>query len=62
MSEESLSKQKVHHITEQDLPLSCPMPGMSEWDMHPRVFLSFEEKSEAVCPYCSKQYILVNDA
>jgi len=26
-------------VTEADLPLSCPMPGMYLWNSHPRVFL-----------------------
>lgn len=29
---------------------------------HPRVFLSFGEKGEIVCPYCSRHFIQTEDA
>ena len=42
----------------EDLPLSCPMPGMYLWNSHPKVFLPIEETGEAQCPYCGAQYFL----
>jgi len=50
--------QETYHVTPKDLPLSCPMPGMSLWNSHPRVFLPIENSGEARCPYCSAEYIL----
>ena len=43
-------------VTEADLPLSCPMPGMKLWNSHPRVYLPIEDTGgEAQCPYCGAQ-------
>ncbi|HHQ14666.1 MAG TPA: zinc-finger domain-containing protein [Chromatiales bacterium] len=47
-----------YHVTHADLPLSCPMPGMSLWNSHPRVYLPIEETGRAKCPYCGAVYIL----
>ena len=44
-------------VTKKDLPLSCPMPNMSKWSMHPKVFLPIEEKGAVSCPYCNTQYV-----
>lgn len=41
-----------------DLPLSCPMPDMSLWNSHPRVYLPIEKTGHAKCPYCSAEYTL----
>ena len=45
-------------VTQADLPLSCPMPGMYLWNSHPRVYLSIEETGSAMCPYCGANYRL----
>ena len=29
-----------YNVTHADLPLSCPMPGMSLWNSHPKVYLA----------------------
>jgi len=51
--------ENTYHVTHKDLPLHCPMDGMSLWNSHPRVFLSIEDSGdEAICPYCSAKYIL----
>lgn len=50
--------QNRYEITRADLPLHCPMEGMSLWNSHPRVFLPIEETGQAKCPYCGAQYIL----
>ncbi len=52
---------KVHYITRNDLPLSCPLPSASKWNAHPRVFLTQDEEGKAICPYCSTVYILQDD-
>ena len=51
--------RNCYEITEADLPLACPMPAMSLWNSHPRVFLPIEKTGEAKCPYCSASYILI---
>jgi uncharacterized Zn-finger protein len=48
-----------YEITTANLPLACPMPGMSLWNSHPRVFLPIEKTGEAKCPYCGASYILI---
>jgi uncharacterized Zn-finger protein len=47
-----------YEVTHADLPLACPMPGMSLWNSHPRVYLSIETTGEARCPYCGAVYVL----
>ena len=49
---------KRYEVTKKDLPLHCPMPNMSLWNSHPRVFLPIEETGEAACPYCGAVYVL----
>jgi uncharacterized Zn-finger protein len=43
-----------------DLPLACPMPGMSLWNSHPKVYLAIEASGSAKCPYCGAQYTLID--
>ncbi|MCK5665085.1 MAG: zinc-finger domain-containing protein [Thiotrichaceae bacterium] len=50
--------KKQYDITTTDLPLHCPMPNMSLWNSHPRVFLSIKELGKIKCPYCGTNYIL----
>ncbi|MDC8013336.1 zinc-finger domain-containing protein [Tahibacter soli] len=53
--------QNRYEVTRADLPLSCPMPGMSLWNSHPKVYLPIEdENGESVCPYCGAHYVLKN--
>ncbi|UCG71986.1 MAG: zinc-finger domain-containing protein [Chromatiales bacterium] len=49
-------------VTRADLPLSCPMPGMSLWNSHPRVYLPVEDSGTVRCPYCGAEYELVDAA
>jgi len=51
----------THTISKQDLPISCPLPSASQWNAHPRVFLTLDEDGKATCPYCSTVYILKQD-
>lgn len=52
---------RKYEITRADLPLHCPMSGMTLWDSHPRVFLPIEDTGVAVCPYCSAEYKLKDE-
>ena len=51
---------KRYEITSKDLPLHCPMPNMSLWNSHPRVYLPIEDSGEATCPYCGAIFVLMN--
>jgi uncharacterized Zn-finger protein len=50
--------QNRYEVTRADLPLSCPMPGMSLWNSHPRVYLPIENTGQERCPYCGAVYVL----
>jgi len=50
--------QHRYKVQRNDLPLSCPMPGMYLWNSHPKVYMPIAETGEAKCPYCGAQYIL----
>ena len=52
------SAQNRYEVTRADLPLSCPMPGMSLWNSHPRVYLPIEASGQERCPYCGAVYVL----
>ena len=47
-----------YEITKADLPLHCPMDGMSLWNSHPKVFLPLNESGNARCPYFGADYTL----
>lgn len=51
-----------YEVTVDDLPLSCPMPGMHLWNSHPRVYLPVEASGSAKCPYCGAVYVLKGGA
>lgn len=53
--------QNRYEVTPDDLPVHCPLEGMSLWNSHPRVYLPLEESGEARCPYCGAVYILKRD-
>ena len=50
--------QNQYTVTAEDLPLACPMPQMTLWNSHPRVYLPIEETGWAKCPYCGAEYSL----
>ena len=50
-----------YQVSAGDLPLCCPMPGMTQWNSHPRVFLPIEETGEEKCPYCGAVFVLVRE-
>jgi len=52
--------RRSYTIARADLPLHCPLPGMSLWDSHPLVYIPIEDskKGRMRCPYCSTEYVL----
>ncbi len=52
--------QNRYEVTRADLPLSCPMPAMSLWNSHPKVYLPVEATGQAKCPYCGADYVLLD--
>ncbi len=55
---QDLHSARVVEVTDQDLPLHCPLPTEPVWNAHPRVFLPIEATGEARCPYCGTLYRL----
>ncbi|VAW62999.1 hypothetical protein MNBD_GAMMA09-566 [hydrothermal vent metagenome] len=45
-----------YEITQDDLPVHCPMPGSSLWNSHPQVFIAFNAEGKGKCPYCGADY------
>jgi uncharacterized Zn-finger protein len=54
------SSEESYQVSRKDLPLSCPTHRQKLWNAHPRVYLPIEKTGEAVCPYCSARYELVD--
>ena len=52
--------QNRYEITKKDLPLHCPMDGMSLWNSHPKVYIPIEDSGEERCPYCGAVYVLTD--
>jgi uncharacterized Zn-finger protein len=50
-----------YEVTDADLPLHCPLPEMTLWNSHPRVYLPIEGTGEAKCPYCGADFILIEE-
>jgi uncharacterized Zn-finger protein len=47
-------------VTRAQLPLHCPLPEMSLWNSHPRVYLPIEKTGSAKCPYCGTDFTLTD--
>ncbi len=47
-----------YDVGPEQLPLHCPLPEMSLWNSHPRVYLPIEQTGEAKCPYCGAEFSL----
>jgi uncharacterized Zn-finger protein len=47
-------------VSTEELPLHCPTPAQESWNLHPKVFLLFDDKNQSKCPYCGTQYQLTN--
>lgn len=50
--------KQLYEVTGKDLPLHCPLPSMSLWNSHPKVYLPIEATGRAKCPYCGAEFIL----
>ncbi|HIF50665.1 MAG TPA: zinc-finger domain-containing protein [Thiotrichaceae bacterium] len=57
-AETSTSNETVFNIKKDQLPLHCPLPEMSLWNQHPRVYLPIEDSAKAKCPYCGSEFVL----
>jgi uncharacterized Zn-finger protein len=52
------NSSRTYEVEQSDLPLACPMPQMTLWNSHPRVYLPIEQTGSAKCPYCGAEYLL----
>ncbi len=57
-----MSTETAITIEANELPLHCPTDKTPLWCEHPRVFLEFDAKGIAKCPYCSTEYRLAEGA
>lgn len=55
---ERANAKTVYYVDWEDLPLSCPMPQMTLWNSHQRVYLPIHRSGREQCPYCGAVYIL----
>ena len=60
MVKKTVKPIKAQEISAKDLPLACPRPKMALWNAHPKVYLPIGQTGQAICPYCSTEYILKN--
>jgi len=60
MAEKQACTKRYYEITEDQLPLCCPLPQDRLWDAHPRVYLPIEKEGHIRCPYCEAEYKLKN--
>lgn len=58
---EATTKNAVE-VLAKDLPLCCPTPSMTLWNMHPKVYLPIEETGTADCYFCGTHYVLVKES
>ncbi len=58
---EQACTRKKYEISEEQLPLCCPLPEQRLWDGHPRVYLPIEHSGRVICPYCDAEYILKSE-
>ena len=45
-------------VLRKNLPAHCPPKDSLKWNMHPKVFLSFDVDGRVSCPYCGAKYKL----
>ena len=61
MAQPAVQTPKVQEpiiLSRKDLPLCCPRPQDTLWNMHPRVYLAIEKSGQVMCPYCGARYEL----
>jgi len=49
-----------YEVSQDDMPVHCPMPGTSLWNSHPQVYIPLDSKGHGKCPYCGAEYQLKN--
>ena len=49
-------------VTAADLPLSCPMPGMTLWNSHPKVYLPIDQTGGRNAPIAARSTRLAETA
>lgn len=55
---ETANASRRYEVTSADLPLCCPMPRMTLWNSHPRIYLPIVgDGGETTCPYCGALYV-----
>lgn len=54
------NSKNSYEVTQEDVPVHCPMPGTSLWNSHPQVFIAFDKNGDGKCPYCGADYHLSN--
>ena len=47
-----------YEVTEDEMPVHCPIEGSSLWNSHPRVFIAFDAQGHGKCSYCGADYRL----
>ena len=50
--------ERRYLVSEEDLPVSCPLPFTARWNSHPRVYIPVKPGFDAVCPYCGAVFSL----
>lgn len=51
--------ERRYEVAVADLPVHCPLPEMSLWNSHPRVYIPVEKPGDtAICPYCGAEFVL----
>ncbi len=55
------ANNKLTHVKNSDLPLSCPTKNSDTWNQHPKVYLDLSKTGQATCQYCGATYVLDSD-
>jgi uncharacterized Zn-finger protein len=49
-----------YEVTQDELPIHCPLPSSSLWNSHPRVYIAFNADGVGKCIYCGAEYVLID--
>ncbi len=57
----NLQQRNISHnvVDSNDLPIYCSFKDAKQLNMHPKVYMQFNEQGSAVCPYCGLKYELI---
>ena len=58
MNDKTSKHNSFRFVAKTEVPFHCPPKEAPKWNMHPKVFLSFDEEGGANCPYCGAIYKL----